>query len=225
MFDVFILALPSLMAAGGIAAMVWAVIRMRRLRAAWRSGIEVQGRCMRLYARTTTRRQGGRRSSSTTLFHIYEFTTAEGEVRRFEEAGGSATVIEGDAIVIRYPEGRPDRATAIPPGDARTWVGTGILLAFLTVFVAACVGFAGFYLTVFRPAKDEVTKRIKEVPSMAPAEPPAELPDRTPPPLPTGRAGDLPTGFPEDFPTGPPKDFPSGLPSGFPSGFPEPPRP
>ncbi|GGX91269.1 DUF3592 domain-containing protein [Streptomyces hiroshimensis] len=207
MFDIVILALPTLMAAGGIAGMVWAVVRLRRLRAAWHSGIEVQGRCLRLYATTVTRRQGAHRSSSTTLHHVYEFTSQDGERRRFEEAGGSATVIEGDSVVIRYPQGRPDRATAIPPGDARTRVGTGILLAFLTLFVAGCVGFGVFYLSVFKPAKEKVTERIEQPWPSAPPAAPAPAPPKG---FPTG----VPSGFPTDFPTG----FPTGFPSGFPSG-------
>ncbi|MGK5731241.1 hypothetical protein [Streptomyces sp. URMC 124] len=219
MFDIVILALPALMAAGGLAGMVWAAMRMRRLRAAWRSGIEVQGRCLRLYATTVTRRQGAHRSSSTTLHHVYEFTDGDGRQRRFEEAGGSATVIEGDTVVVRYPQGRPDRATAIPPGDTRTRVGMGILLVFLSFFVAGCVGFGIFYLSVFKPAKDEVTERIKEPWPSAPA----SAPPVTPPALPTppdGPSGDLPTGFPSGFPTGFPTGFPSGFPSGPPKGFP-----
>ncbi|WP_058046215.1 DUF3592 domain-containing protein [Streptomyces roseifaciens] len=223
MFDIVILTLPALMAAGGIAGMVWAVMRMRRLRAAWRSGIEVQGRCVRLYATTVTRRRGAHRSSSTTLHHVYEFTDGDGRHRRFEEAGGSATVIEGDTVVVRHPQGRPDRATAIPPGDARTRVGMGILLVFLSLFVAGCVGFGVFYLSVFKPAKEKVTERIEDSwPSAPPATPrvtpPAlpTLPDGPPDDLPTG----VPSGFPTDFPTGFPSGFPSGPPSGFPTGPP-----
>ncbi|MBB5117030.1 hypothetical protein AF335_24675 [Streptomyces eurocidicus] len=198
MFGFFVLALPGLMAAGGLAGMVWAVVRMRRLKAAWRSGIEAPGRCLRLYAKTVTRRDGAHRSSSTTLHHVYEFTTAEGEVRRFEEAGGSATVIEGDTVVVRYPAGRPDRATALPPGDVRTRVGMGLLLGFLAVFVVACVGFGAFYLGVFKPVKEKVTERVREVPRMtAPADPVG----------PADPWEGVPEGFPTDLP-GPPPGFP-----------------
>ncbi|MEU3753019.1 DUF3592 domain-containing protein [Streptomyces olivoreticuli] len=201
MFDVFVLAVPGLMAAGGIAGMVWAVLRIGRLRAAWRSGIEVRGRCLRLYAATTTRgrRHGAHVSSSTTLHHVYEFTTPEGRVTRFEEAGGPATVVEGDTVVVRYPRGRPDRATALAPGDSRTLVGTGVLLVFLTVLVAGCVGFGVFYLSVFKPAKEKVVERIEHFPDDA-----TRPPEATPPPFPT-----LPTGPPDGFPTGPPEGFPT----------------
>ncbi|CAM5407723.1 DUF3592 domain-containing protein [Streptomyces abikoensis] len=209
MLDFFVLALPALMAAAGIAGMVWAVVRMRRLRAAWRSGIEVPGRCLRLYATTTTRRQGPHRSSSTTLHHVYEFTDADGAYHRFEEAGGRATVIEGDAVTIRYPQGRPDRATALPPGDARTWAGTGVLLAFLAVFVAASAGFTVFYLTVFKPVGEKVRERVEE-----PWQPPSA------PPLPSAAPDDVPPGFPSGMPSGFPSGFPSGVPSGFPSDLP-----
>ncbi|UQI47934.1 hypothetical protein M1P56_28160 [Streptomyces sp. HU2014] len=214
MFDFFFLALPGLMAAGGIAGMVWAIVRMRRLRAAWRSGIEVPGRCLRLYARTVTRRRGAHSSSSTALHHVYEFTTAEGEVRRFEEAGGSATVVEGDAVVVRYPAGRPERATALPPGDVRTRIGMVLLLGFLAVFVAACVGFGAFYLGVFKPAKEKVTERIEEIPRTTAPPRPAGPPD------PANPGKGAPEGFPADMPTGPPDGFPTGVPSGFPTGFP-----
>ncbi|MEV4927587.1 DUF3592 domain-containing protein [Streptomyces roseoverticillatus] len=206
MLDFFVLALPTLMAAGGIAGMIWAVVRLRRLRAAWRSGIEVPGRCLRLYATTTTRRQGPHASSSTTLHHVYEFTAADGTHHRFEESGGPATVIEGDAVTVRYPQGRPDRATALPPGDVRTWVGTGVLLAFLAVFVTGCAGFGVFYLTVFKPTGEKARERVEE-----PWRPPSAAPV-TPPPLPDGA--------PSGFPTGIPSGFPSDLPTGFPSGFP-----
>ncbi|WP_424891117.1 DUF3592 domain-containing protein [Streptomyces sp. XH2] len=215
MLDFFVLALPTLMAAGGIAGMVWAVVRMRRLRAAWRSGIEVPGRCLRLYATTTTRRQGVHTSSSTTLHHVYEFTAADGTHHRFEESGGPATVIEGDVVPVRYPQGRPDRATALPPGDVRTWVGTGVLLAFLAVFVAGGVGFGVFYLTVFKPAGEKARERIEE-----PWRPPSAAPV-TPPPLPAGP----PDGFPSGFPTGIPSGFPSDLPTSFPDGRPGAPAP
>ncbi|WP_367141204.1 MULTISPECIES: DUF3592 domain-containing protein [Streptomyces] len=227
MLDFFVLALPGLMAAAGIAGMVWAVVRMRRLRAAWRSGIEVPGRCLRLYATTTTRRQGTHRSSSTTLHHVYEFTAADGAHHRFEEAGGPATVIEGDAVTVRYPQGRPDRATALPPGDVRTWVGTGVLLAFLAVFVTGCAGFGVFYLTVFKPIGEKAEERVKEPwrpPSAAPVTPPPATPSPVAPPpapsLPDGPPDDFPSGLPSGFPTGVPSGFPTGMPSGFPTGFP-----
>ncbi|MGW2369789.1 DUF3592 domain-containing protein [Streptomyces sp. NPDC001667] len=203
MFDVFVLAVPGLMAAVGVAGMVWAVLRVRRLRAAWRSGIEVPGRCLRLYATTTTRRQGVHVSSSTTLNHVYEFTTPEGRVTRFEEAGGRATVVEGDVVTVRYPEGRPDRATALAPGDSRTLLGMGVLLAFLAVFVTGCVGFGVFYLSVFKPLKDKVVEKVEHVDDGGTG----RAPDVTPPPLPA-----LPTGPPEGFPTGPPDGFPTALP-------------
>ncbi|MFF7727273.1 DUF3592 domain-containing protein [Streptomyces sp. NPDC008001] len=218
MLDFFVLALPSLLAAGGIAGMIWAVVRLRRLRAAWHSGIEVPGRCLRLYATTTTRRQGAHTSSSTTLHHVYEFTAADGVRHRFEESGGRATVIEGDEVTVRYPQGRPDRATALPPGDARTWVGTGVLLAFLAVFVTGCVGFGVFYVTVFKPIGKKAEERIKEPwrpPSAPPVAPPA-LPDSPPDDFPSG----FPTGGPAGFPTGFPSGFPSGVPSGFPGDLP-----
>ncbi|MFI1254181.1 DUF3592 domain-containing protein [Streptomyces netropsis] len=217
MFDVFALALPSLLAVGGIAAMIWAVVRLRRLRSAWRSGLTAHAVCLRSYATTRTRRNGMHRSSSTTLTHLYEFTTPEGQTLRFEESGGPSSVVPGDTVPVRYPAGRPDRATAIPPGDTKTLVGTGVLLAFLTVFITACVGFGVFYLTVFSGLKDKAEDVIErsEDGVNAPARTPGTPSRPAPPSMPA-----LPTGPPDDFPTGPPEGFPTDLPTGFPSGFP-----
>ncbi|MFF7687933.1 DUF3592 domain-containing protein [Streptomyces syringium] len=219
MFDVFALALPSLLAVGGIAAIVWAVVRLRRLRSAWRSGLTAHAVCLRSYATTRTRRNGMHRSSSTTLTHLYEFTTPEGQTLRFEESGGPSSVVPGDTVPVRYPAGRPDRATAIPPGDTKTVVGIGVLLAFLTVFVTACVGFGVFYLTVFGGLKDKAKDVIERSEDGVNA--PAPPPSPSAPALPTGPPDGFPTGPPDGFPTGPPKGFPSDLPSGFPSGFPD----
>ncbi|WP_338932120.1 DUF3592 domain-containing protein [Streptomyces netropsis] len=217
MFDVFALALPSLLAVGGIAAMIWAVVRLRRLRSAWRSGLAAHAVCLRSYATTRTRRNGMHRSSSTTLTHLYEFATPEGQTLRFEESGGPSSVVPGDTVPVRYPAGRPDRATAIPPGDTKTLVGTGVLLAFLTVFITACVGFGVFYLTVFSGLKDKAEDVIErsEDGVNAPARTPGTPSRPAPPSMPA-----LPTGPPDDFPTGPPEGFPTDLPTGFPSGFP-----
>ncbi|MFC5719900.1 DUF3592 domain-containing protein [Streptomyces gamaensis] len=222
MRDVFFLALPGVLAIGGIAGMVWVLLRMRRLRAAWRSGITADGRCVSAYVVTTTHGHGGGPSHST-WHHVHEFATPEGEVRRFEEAGGPRTVVAGDRVVVRYPQGRPDQATAIPPSDqGKALFGTGCALAFLTVFVLGALGFMGLYLTVFKPAADTVEKVEKKVThggdggagghgSPAPMRPP------------TGFPTDEPAGFPADLPTGFPSDFPSGFPSGFPTDFPRPP--
>ncbi|MEU2515027.1 DUF3592 domain-containing protein [Streptomyces syringium] len=225
MFDVFALALPSLLAVGGISAMIWAVVRLRRLRSAWRSGLTAHAVCLRSYATTRTRRSGPHRSSSTTLTHLYEFTTPEGQTLRFEESGGPSSVVPGDTVPVRYPAGRPDRATAIPPGDSKTLVGIGVLLAFLTVFVTACVGFGVFYLTVFGGLKDKAKDVIErsEDGVNAPAHSPS-APTGPPDGFPTGPPKDFPTGppegFPSDLPTGMPTDLPTGFPTGFPSGFP-----
>ncbi|MCC3770508.1 DUF3592 domain-containing protein [Streptomyces sp. UNOC14_S4] len=222
MRDIFFLALPGLLAAGGIAGMVYVVVRMRRLRAAWKSGITAEGRCVGAYVVTTTHGHGhghGGGAGHSTWHHVHEFTTPEGEVRRFEEAGGPRTVVTGDRVVVRYPEGRPDRATAIPPTEqARTLFGTGCVLAFLTLFVLGALGFMGVYLVVFRPAADKVEKKISDVVHEKPA--PARSPEGFPTERPPGFPKDFPTGFPTDIPR-PPADWPTAPPelpehTGFP---------
>ncbi|MEU3354005.1 DUF3592 domain-containing protein [Streptomyces sp. NPDC037389] len=202
MRDVFFLALPGLLAAGGIAGMVWAVVRMRRLNAAWRSGVTAEGVCVSAYVVTTSHGHGhGGGPSHSTWHHVYEFTTPEGEVLRFEEAGGPRTVVGGDRVVVRYPEERPGRATAIPPGKRNeNLFATGCLLAFLTVFVLGALSFIGFYLTVLRPGADAVEDRIKDTVRHV-----RESPEPGPP-------GGFPTGFPSGLPTGPPDDWPSDMP-------------
>ncbi|MFF4221635.1 DUF3592 domain-containing protein [Streptomyces abikoensis] len=215
MRDVFFLALPGLLAAGGIAGMVWAVVRMRRLNAAWRGGVTAEGVCVSAYVVTTSRGHGHGNiggSSHSTWHHVYEFTTPEGEVRRFEEGGGPRTVVGGDRVVVRYPQGRPDQATAIPPGERnKTLFATGCLLAFLTVFVLGALSFIGFYLTVFRPVADTVEDRVRDTVRHV-----RESPEPGPP---VGTPTGAPTGFPPGFPTG----FPTGVPGDWPSDMPPPP--
>ncbi|GHF50492.1 hypothetical protein GCM10010218_35050 [Streptomyces mashuensis] len=191
MRDVFFLALPALLAAGGIAGMVAVLLRARRLQAAWDSGIAVEGRCVAGYV--VTRTHGHGRPGHSVWHHVHEFTTPEGEVRRLEEAGGPRTVVPGDTVTVRYPHGRPGRATALPPAArSRTLLGTGCVMAFLVVFVLAALSFMGFYLTVFKPmwhtARTGGTGSTRTVPDL--------------PPLPS-----LPTTWPTDLPP-PPADVP-----------------
>ncbi|MEZ0095439.1 hypothetical protein [Streptacidiphilus sp. EB129] len=150
MTDMLLVVVPGLLGAFGIAMMVAVVLRMRRLRAAWNSGITAEGSCVAAYVVTTittTRGQHGVSSNSSSAWHhVYEFTASDGQVRRFKEAGGPNTVVRGDRVVIRYPAGRPDRATGIPPSEQpKQLLLTAVALAFLTLFVAFSV-FMGFQM-------------------------------------------------------------------------------
>ncbi|MFK4104487.1 hypothetical protein ACI2L1_31305 [Streptomyces sp. NPDC019531] len=113
--------------------------RWSRLRGAWNSGLTAEARCLRTY--TTTRGGGGDSAVSTTLHHVYEFTTRDGQVVRFEESGGPGTVIEGDIVTVHHTAGPDVVATAHVPGRARDVVGALGVLAFLGVIVVFCVGF------------------------------------------------------------------------------------
>jgi hypothetical protein len=107
---------------------------------------------------------------------VYDFVTAEGRPIRFDEAGGSPMTVVGDTVTVRYPSGRPDRATAIPPSHGRALVESGVILAFLGVMVAGCATFMVFYETQGRHGSSESTQ--------------PDFPDVSPPP-------DLRMGFPE----------------------------
>ncbi|MFF2144625.1 DUF3592 domain-containing protein [Kitasatospora sp. NPDC058190] len=220
MTDVLLVAVPGLVAAVGIAMMVAVVLRMRRLRAAWDSGITADGSCVAAYVVTTittTRSQHGVSSnSSSTWHHVYEFTTPDGQVRRFKEAGGPTTVVRGDRVVIRYPAGRPDRATGIQPSEKRKQqLMTAIVLAFLTLFVAFSI-FVGFAMND-GPDQAGTGNQGTTHPIPAPhAGWPTGLPTAPHAGWPTG----LPTAPPAGWPTGPPPGWPTDLPAGPPPGWP-----
>lgn len=205
MFKVLFAALPGLMAAGAVTAAVAAFLRLRRIKAAWNSGLTAEGRCVRTYVVTTVWRRGHQRSSSSELRHVYEFTGPDGEQRRFEE-DGSATVFEGDPVVVRYPHGRPDRATALPPGDRRVKARAAVQIGFCAFFTLVSLAVAGIFFTVAQGVSDidKERKRIPTAPDNRPEEGPTGLPALPQlPPMPT----DLPAG---------PTDMPP-LPSGFPT--------
>ncbi len=171
-----------------LTGMVWVLIRHRRIRAAWYSGLTAEGRCLRAYEVTTTRRQGHRESSSSSLLHVYEFSTPDGRTHRFEEAG-SATVFEGDAVVVRYPAGRPDRATATPPGDGRVRARAGGQLAALAFFTLLSLAIGVVFFTVAKglsgEKKGDGDSRPPALPSLRPPsgfpEPPPGFPALPPP--------------------------------------------
>lgn len=142
---VAVLAVPVLI--GGIAVAVLvalsrAHIHLRRL---WRDGIEVDGTCLRSYVK----HRGVGTNARSIQHHVYEFRTREGQQLRFDEAGGPATVVEGDTVTIRDQDGRPERATAIQPGQRGALVVTvsGVLIALAIITFAAF--FIWFFLTYF----------------------------------------------------------------------------
>jgi hypothetical protein len=73
------------------------------------------------------------------LHHVYEFTTRDGRVIRFDEDGGPSTTVEGDIVTVHYLPERPERATAKVPARGRLAAGTGGAMLFLAVFVAFAV--------------------------------------------------------------------------------------
>ncbi len=118
-----------------------AVAVIRRARAtsrAWNSGLTAEARCLRTY---TTVSGGGDMSVTTRRYHVYEFTTREGRSVRFEERGGSGTIVEGDIVTVYYTADHPERATAEAPARGKLVLGTGVALVFFGVFIAFCIGF------------------------------------------------------------------------------------
>ncbi|MCX5195448.1 DUF3592 domain-containing protein [Streptomyces sp. NBC_00249] len=216
------LVVPALILLFSAVASVWAVVRTRRLRAAWHSGVQVGGRCVSGYV--VTRRRSGA-APTRTHRHVYEFATADGRVHRFEEAGGPATTVPGDTVLIRYPADRPDRATALAPSPGKATAALVVVLTFSGLLAAGALAFAVFYETQVADRIDRLPG-LPSLPPPGPATPSAELPPGFPTDLPTGPPPGFPTGpppgFPTDFPTGPPPGFPTDLPAGPPPGFPAP---
>ncbi|MFG2355945.1 DUF3592 domain-containing protein [Streptomyces sp. NPDC048521] len=132
-------AVPTLMIAGCGFAAYLLVRRARRLSRTWAHGLTARARCLRMY--TTTSGGGGDTSVRTTVHHVYEFATREGRTVRFDEEGGSATVLEGDFVTVRYLPEQPRRATALPPSRGKLVVTTGFGLTFLGVAATFCAGF------------------------------------------------------------------------------------
>jgi hypothetical protein len=139
MEEAMMYAVPALIAGAALFAAYRVTRHWLRVRAAWRSGLTAEGRCLKAYTRTS----GGDGSQvHTTLHHVYEFTARDGRPVRFEEEGGRATVVEGDVVTVYYADGPHVRATARPPKPARQAATSLLLLAFLGVVVAFCVDFA-----------------------------------------------------------------------------------
>lgn len=131
--DAVFYAVPALIGLVALGIAVRIVGRALELRAAWRSGLTAEGRCLRAY---TTHSE-----DSTTQHHVYGFTTADGREIRFEERNGPATRVAGDHLTVYYTAARPEKATASAPGAVRNAVGVvaavlfcGVVITFSAVF-------------------------------------------------------------------------------------------
>ncbi|MFJ9536401.1 DUF3592 domain-containing protein [Streptomyces sp. NPDC101225] len=145
--DVLFYLAPSLILGLALFMAYRVVRRWLQIRAAWKSGLTAQGRCLRMF--TTTDGGGADTSASTTLHHVYEFTTHDGRCVRFEEEDGPAIRLEGDPVTVYYTDGPAVVATAHEPGQRGQAVRAGCLLFFLALVVAFCVVFMVTYTEVF----------------------------------------------------------------------------
>ncbi|MFI7669396.1 DUF3592 domain-containing protein [Nocardia sp. NPDC049526] len=123
----------------------WAFAAVRRtvgLQRAWHSGLTANARCLNVFTKTS----GGQGNTSvhTTVHHVYEFTTRDGRVVRFEERGGPATRLEGDVVTVYYTEDSKVFATAEEPGHVSNVAGLVALLVFIAVIICFCVGVMGY---------------------------------------------------------------------------------
>ncbi|MFI0962341.1 DUF3592 domain-containing protein [Streptomyces sp. NPDC021080] len=137
--SVFFYALPSLIIVAVLFMAARTVRRSLELRSAWNSGLTAEARCLRSY--TTVSGGANDTSVTTTLHHVYEFTTRDGRLIRFEEANGRSTVVEGDIVPAYYTAQHPEKATAQAPSQARAAAGTLGMLVFCGVIVSFCIGF------------------------------------------------------------------------------------
>lgn len=101
---------PLLLIAVAVCGAVVVLRRSRQVSRAWSSGITAEARCVRSY---TTTNGGGDSMVRTTLHHVYEFTTRDGRVIRFDEEGGPSTTVEGNIVTVHYLPDRPDRARTV----------------------------------------------------------------------------------------------------------------
>ncbi|MEW2318870.1 DUF3592 domain-containing protein [Streptomyces bauhiniae] len=130
---------PGLIATGCVLGVVQLIRRALRTSRTWAHGLTAEGRCLNTYTKTSGGHDDAVRS---TLHHVYEYTTREGERFRFDEVGGDSTVVAGDHVVVRYLAERPQWATALQPARGRLVLGTGALVVFLGVMIVGCVLFA-----------------------------------------------------------------------------------
>ncbi|WP_171112969.1 MULTISPECIES: DUF3592 domain-containing protein [unclassified Streptomyces] len=127
---------PLLLIAVAVCGAVVVLRRSRQVSRAWSSGITAEARCVRSY---TTTNGGGDSMVRTTLHHVYEFTTRDGRVIRFDEEGGPSTTVEGDIVTVHYLPDRPERATARVPAPGKLAASMGCALVFLAAFIAFAV--------------------------------------------------------------------------------------
>ena len=152
--SVFFYALHALIIVLVLLLAARAVGRALELRSAWGSGLTAEARCLRSY--TTVSGGGHDTSVTTTLHHVYEFTTRDGRVIRFEESNGRRTVVEGDIVTVHYAAQQPEKATAHAPSPFRAAAGTIVLVAFCGVVIAFCV----FFMISFHEMSEGVDSLI-----------------------------------------------------------------
>ncbi|MGW1627295.1 hypothetical protein, partial [Streptomyces sp. NPDC002172] len=104
--EAFFYILPGIFVVVGVLGLVKTLRRSSEISRTWRHGRTAEARCLRSYTRTSG--GGGDTSVTTTLHHVYEFTTAEGRVVRFDEASGRSTVVEESITGVRQRETVPD---------------------------------------------------------------------------------------------------------------------
>ncbi|WP_329410293.1 DUF3592 domain-containing protein [Streptomyces sp. NBC_00704] len=136
--EAFFYIIPGIMAAGLLFVMSRVLVKSRRIDRAWASGLTAEARCLRAY---TTLSGGGDTSIGTTLHQVFEFTTRDGRVVRFEEVDGPGTILEGDIVTVHYAADRPEEATAKAPARGRLLAESGCVLGFLGAVLAFCVFF------------------------------------------------------------------------------------
>ncbi|MER5791723.1 DUF3592 domain-containing protein [Streptomyces sp. NPDC001980] len=141
LMEAFFYILPGIFVVIGVLGLVKTLRRSSEISRTWRHGRTAEARCLRSYTRTSG--GGGDTSVTTTLHHVYEFTTAEGRVVRFDEASGRSTVIEGDFVTVYYLPENPEGATSQPPAQGKLAVGTGCSVAFFGVFIGFALAFMG----------------------------------------------------------------------------------
>ncbi|MFJ6846174.1 DUF3592 domain-containing protein [Streptomyces griseoluteus] len=137
--DAFLYLVPGVIMAGCVFGAVQVIRRALRTSRMWAHGLTAEGRCLNTYMKTSGGNDAAVRS---TLHHVYEFTTREGERFRFDEVGGDSTVVAGDHVVVRYLAERPQWATALRPAKGRLILGTGVLVVFMGAIAVGCVLFA-----------------------------------------------------------------------------------
>ncbi|MFI6344894.1 DUF3592 domain-containing protein [Streptomyces sp. NPDC050560] len=130
--------LPILFMCLAVSMLVRRVVKLSRQLRIWRHGAHAEGRCVRTWVSIRSGRNGG----SSTMHHVYEFRTLAGDVMRFEETEGPATVVEGDFATVTYLPERPERATAKPHREGREYAHAAAEILFLIVFFT----FALFFL-------------------------------------------------------------------------------